>query len=245
MSILSNFEDRVGGALEGAFASVFRSPVQPSEIARALAKAMDDGRVLGIGKIYAPVAYTVALSPEDADIFGAFTDTLSGELSTYLVDHAREQHYSLSGRPAVGFMIHDDLKLGRFRVSADLAFAEDDPAAPLLTFDIAEDDEDDAPGPVGGIATVTVGETDHDVALRGNRVVVGRLATCDICLGDANASRSHAAFTRTADGWTIDDLESTNGTYLNGRRVTASERLSDGDVVEIGLTRLTFHSNGR
>ncbi len=77
MSILTDFEDRVGGALEGMFAGVFRSPVQPVEIAKALAKAMDEGRTVGVGKVYAPVAYTVALSPQDAAKFGAVHEARS------------------------------------------------------------------------------------------------------------------------------------------------------------------------
>ena len=125
MSILSDFEDRVGGALEGVFAGVFRSPVQPVEIARALGKAMDDGRTVGVGKVYAPMSYTVALSPEDTDNFGGFTATLSGELATFLADHAREKGYHLGEKPQVRFIEHDDLRLGRFRVSAELAFAEE------------------------------------------------------------------------------------------------------------------------
>ena len=248
MSILSDFEDRVGGALEGAFASVFRSPVQPSEIAKTLARAMDDGRVTGVGKVYAPVSYTVALSFEDTDNFGAFTATLAGELSTYLVDHAREHVYHLTEKPKVSFVEDDDLRLGRFRVSAELASAESDDIEPARDADpfYDQDAEDRAePGSrLHGLATVTVGETDHDVALRGDRMVIGRVSSCDICLSDANVSRRHAAIVLRDDEWFIEDLESTNGTVLNGSRIV-SERLRDGDAIDIGLTRLVYHSRGR
>lgn len=247
MSILSDFEDRVGDALEGAFASVFRSPVQPSEIAKTLAKAMDDGRTIGVGKVYAPASYVVALSPEDDEILGAFTATLASELATFLVGHARERAYHLAAKPRIAFTVHDDLRLGRFRVSAELAFAENAPAAGPALFDHqALDDTNDAPAtPAGALATVTVGDTDHDVALRSDRVVVGRLQDCDICLSDANASRRHAAFVRDGGDWLIEDLDSTNGTYLNGRLLERPEPLRAGDIVEIGLTRLTFHATGR
>jgi hypothetical protein len=247
MSILTDFEDRVGGALEGMFAGVFRSPVQPVEIARALGKAMDDGRTVGVGKVYVPVAYTVALSPEDTDNLGGFTATLSGELATFLVDHAREHGYHLGAKPQVRFIGHDDLRLGRFRVSAELAFAAEGARAEAPTageaavFDI---EQDEMPGPSGLFATVTVADMDHDVALRGERMVIGRLQECDICLADANASRRHAAFVRDGDEWLIEDLGSTNGTSLDSRPVTR-EVLHDGDTVEIGLTRLTFHRQGR
>jgi len=250
MSVLSDFEDRVGGALEGVFAGVFRSPVQPVELARALAKAMDDGRSVGVGKVYAPLGYTVALSRDDSEKFGAFTGTLAGELATYLADHARERGYHLTGAPHVGFTVHEDLKLGRFRVSAELAAPELTPeaprpfaAAPALEtpFDWADDSGAISHG--ADLATVTVGDG-HDVVLRGETVVAGRLATSAIRLADANASREHAAFVREGDGWAIEDLGSTNGTMLNGEPVSRA-RLKDGDVVEIGVTRLTFHEPRR
>jgi Protein of unknown function (DUF3662)/FHA domain len=248
VSILSDFEDRVGGALEAVFAGVFRSPVQPVELARALGKAMDDGRSVGVGKVYAPLGYTVALSEEDADNFGAFLTTLSGELATFLTDHARERHYHLISVPRVSFVTHDDLRLGRFRVSAELAAPE-----PVRTH-TAEPEFANAPdeqfpdlrssGPGNGLATVTVGDLALDVVLTGDRVIAGRLATSGIHLADSNASREHAAFVRQGGGWAIEDLDSTNGTMLNGVPVTRAV-LVDGDVVEIGVTRLTYHEPGR
>lgn len=248
MSILSDFEDRVGGALEGAFASVFRSPVQPAEIAKTLARAMDDGRVTGVGKVYAPVSFVVALSIEDSDNFGAFITTLAGELSTFLVDHAREHVYHLTEKPRVDFVEDEDLRLGRFRVSAELAFEEEDEPEPGPVPGSVYDHESEGAGEpapsLAGLATVTVGETGHDVALRGDRMVIGRTNASDICLPDANVSRRHAAIVCHDGLWHIEDLDSTNGTLLNGHPAV-SERLRDGDVIEIGLTRLTYHSRGR
>jgi hypothetical protein len=247
VSILSDFEDRIGGALEGVFAGVFHSPVQPVEIARALGKAMDDGRSVGVGKVYAPLGYTVALSPDDAENFGAFADTLAGELATFLVDHARERGYHLVSTPQVSFVIHEDLRLGRFRVSAELAAPEPvapDPPRPEFASPYDQFAPDSVAGPGSGLATVTVGDLELDVVLRGERVTVGRLAASGIQLTDANVSREHAAFVRQDDGWAIEDLDSTNGTMLNGAPVGRAA-LSDGDVVEIGLTRLTYHEPRR
>ena len=238
MSILSDFEDRVGGAIEGLFAGTFRSPVQPAEIAKALATAMDDERMVGIGKVYAPVAYSVALSPEDAENLRGFVTVLAGELATYLTDHARERSYQLTRRPEVEFLEDGALRLGRFRVEAAHEYGERADAVVSVDLDPTPRVGDGGPG--RPIDTVTVGETDHDLALRGDRMVVGRLSACDICLADANVSRRHAEFFRLDDEWFVQDLESTNGTRLNGQPVTRS-RLKDGDVVEVGVTRLTYH----
>lgn len=243
MSILSDFEDRVGGALEGAFAGMFRSPVQPVEIAKTLGRAMDDGKTIGVGRVYAPLGYTVALSPEDAENFGPFTTTLSGELATYLTGRARERNYHLTDTPKVSFIVHDDLRLGRFRVSAVLAVPEaEEIASPERRSESAGEWTEDIRNPADDLATVTVG--DHDVLLQGERVLVGRLASCAVRLADANASREHAAFVHVGDDWAIEDLDSTNGTLLDGEPV-ARALLHDGDVIEVGLTRLIFHEPRR
>lgn len=231
MGILSDFEDRIGGAIEGVFAGAFRSPVQPVELARALARAADDSRSLGVAVVYIPTSYTIALSAEDDAKLGSFRATLAGELATYLADHAREHGYHLHERPRIDFVVHDDLRLGRFRVSAAGA---DDPAR--------ADDRvvERAPASEPGMATVTMGDLGHDVILSGDEVLAGRLAECQIHIPDANVSRRHAAFMRLDEGWAIVDLGSTNGTRVNGRSVERA-RLRDGDVIEIGLARLTFH----
>lgn len=253
MSILSDFEDRVASAFEGLFAGAFRSPVQPAEVAKALGRAMDDGRMVGVGKVYAPVAYTIALSPADTENLGGFAPVLAAELSTYVTERARESGYHLASPVTVVFAEHDDLKMGRFRVAAAHAPAPEplsvpvpEPVAPSGTvYDYAADDfgnETPEPGPPA-IDTITVGETDHDVALRGDRMVLGRLQGCDVCLADANVSRRHAELLLIDGEWYLADLESTNGTMLNGEPVTRA-RLRDGDVIEIGVTRLTYHRAG-
>jgi len=285
VSILSDFEDRVAGAVEGMFAGVFRAPVQPAELARACAKEMDRRKKLGVGKVYAPTMYSVLLSPRDGDGLGGFAETLAGELATYLVGYARERNYVLATRPVVRFLVDDELKLGRFLVIGELLSPEEiaaevgepdatfhDPeaeahalAAPLPAiapasaapgaaavpiaaappkvaapgvFDIDADEVSSAD--VHELPTITVPGTGHDVALTGERMVVGRLKACDICLGDNNASRQHAALEREGTGWALVDLGSTNGTLVNGEPVDRV-RLRDGDVITIGISELTYH----
>lgn len=242
MSILSDFEDRVAGAVEGLFAGAFRSPVQPAEIAKALARSMDDGRAVGVGKVYAPVGYKVRLSREDHEKMGAFKDTLARELEVFLADHARKKSYHLASPPKVELESRRGLKLGRFEVGSELARAEE-----MLGEDRDEKPERKPAAPAArlaplppGLSTVTVGETHHDVALRGEKITVGRLAECDIVLPDANVSRRHSEFVRDQGGWVIQDLDSTNGTHVNGQKV-ARVRLKDGDTIAIGASRLVFH----
>lgn len=239
MSILSDFEDRLAGAVEGLFAGAFRSPVQPAEVAKALGRAMDDGRTLGVSKVYAPTSYTVALSSEDRENLGDFAPTLAGELATFLIGHASEHGYDLVARPHVTFGVHADLKLGRFRVSAQMTSPPAEkthvPESPL-----PEVSPTPAPRGFEALATVTVSDVQHDVALKGDRVDIGRLAESGICLSDANVSRAHATFVREGIGWAIQDLDSTNGTFLNGERIER-ESLKNGDRIQVGATELIYH----
>ena len=70
--------------------------------------------------------------------------------------------------------------------------------------------------------------------------VVGREADCQIQLEDIDASRHHARI-RHADGqWTIEDLQSANGTFVNGRRISGESPLRASDVVRIGGTVFQF-----
>jgi hypothetical protein len=257
VSILSDFEDRMAAAVEGLFSGAFRSPVQPAEIAKALGRRMDKGRSVGVEKVYVPNRYTVVLSSRDEERFGGFLDTLAGELSTYLVAYARENDYAIPGTPVVRFSVDPRLRLGQFDTEAELASAEESyavpdvqapagavPAAPGAAPDEADVSSRRRASGVHALATVTVSGLLHDVALKGERVVVGRLADCGVCLDDANVSREHAAFEAEGAGWAVVDLGSTNGTFVNGEPVQRL-RLRDGDTVQIGATRLVFHEPRR
>jgi pSer/pThr/pTyr-binding forkhead associated (FHA) protein len=86
-----------------------------------------------------------------------------------------------------------------------------------------------------------VGEEGHVVVLRESRYEIGRTADCAIQAEDANVSRRHAVLVARDGEWTIEDLESTNGTWLRGERVKHAV-LRDGDIVTVGATRLFFRS---
>ena len=94
--------------------------------------------------------------------------------------------------------------------------------------------------PLIGQARLTDMSAGKSYVLTKSPMVVGRESSSDIVLSDANVSRQHAKFTQDAVGtWKITDMNSTNGTRLNGRRVS-SALLRDGDQVAIGVTVLEF-----
>jgi hypothetical protein len=84
----------------------------------------------------------------------------------------------------------------------------------------------------------------RQVDLSGDRVTVGKSDENDVVLeADPTVSRLHAVLERFPAGWCVNDLGSSNGTFLNGERIWAPQRLRHGDEVRIGRTRLLFRNS--
>ena len=75
------------------------------------------------------------------------------------------------------------------------------------------------------------------VEVTGDRFVVGRGGHCDLVIDSAKISREHAAFVRAPDGWWIEDLGSSNGTWFHGERVSR-RRVEHGDELFLCAEKL-------
>ena len=72
---------------------------------------------------------------------------------------------------------------------------------------------------------------------------IGRDLTCEVVVADAEASRRHAELLAVAgDRWQIHDLGSTNGTFVNERRVVGTVDVGAGDVVRVGRVSVELHA---
>ena len=129
MSVLRNLESKLAGLVEGTFSRAFKSEVRPVEIARKLAREMDEHRVQSLSRTYVPNEYTVWLSPDDRDQFSGYEDELRRELSGYLLEHARKERVALLTPPDITFKTDDRLRLGEFGIQARLVRPHEDPAA--------------------------------------------------------------------------------------------------------------------
>lgn len=78
--------------------------------------------------------------------------------------------------------------------------------------------------------------------LTGGRVTVGKGPGNEIVLEDAKVSRLHASLEKFTEGWCVNDLGSSNGTFVNGDRIWGAHRLRHGDEIRVGQTRLLFRS---
>jgi hypothetical protein len=131
VSVFRDIERRIGGLVEGLFGRTFRSSVQPVELARKLAKEMDDHRTISIHRVYVPNTYTVYLNPADREQFAAYESQMCNELEEYLVEHARREGYSTATRPVVSLESEADLTVGMFgiAVGAEDGSGEESPVA--------------------------------------------------------------------------------------------------------------------
>jgi hypothetical protein len=251
MSVLKNLENKIAGLVEGTFSRAFRSEVRPVEIARKLAREMEEHKSFSVSRTYAPNEYRVFLSPRDRERFAGYEAALTAELAGYLLEHARRERLTLLSRPVIEFETDDRLGLGEFGIQTRVAQPDDEPDEP-------------SPGPQPQSGRTMVYSSAERVSepleeqgraraqtpsllIDGRRVVVapagatlGRGRQCDIVLTDPNVSRKHAEIRPRGGSWVLTDLDSTNGSQLNGRRIDSPEVLRSGDEIELGASVLKF-----
>src|SRR5438309_8386064 len=122
--VLRAIEQKIEALFEGIFGRAFRTNVQPVELARKLAKEMDDHRTVSVSRVYVPNEYTVYLSPADREQFQGYEDNLKGELQEYLSEHARREDYALLSAPRVLMETDADLDVGEFGIATRMVHPE-------------------------------------------------------------------------------------------------------------------------
>ncbi len=253
MSVLKSLENKIAGLVEGTFSRAFRSEVRPVEIARKLAREMEEHKSFSVSRTYAPNEYRVFLSPRDRERFAGYESALTAELAGYLLEHARRERLTLLSRPVIEFETDDRLGLGEFGIQTRVAQLDDEP--------VSAPDREPAPAQSGRTMVYSNAERVSEpleeqgraraqtalLLVDGRRVVigpqgatVGRGRQADVVLNDPNVSRKHAEIRPRGGSWVIKDLESTNGSQLNGRRIDGSEVLRPGDEIELGASVMTF-----
>jgi FHA domain-containing protein len=85
------------------------------------------------------------------------------------------------------------------------------------------------------------GRVGESFAVEGERLSIGRRPDAEVFLDDVTVSRDHALLIRRGEDWYLDDCGSLNGTYVNRSRIE-SHHLEEGDEVQIGKYKLTFHA---
>jgi len=220
VSVLSKLEQLCASFIERAFAKTFPSDLEPAQIARKLVSTMEAHTRGDEGQLTAPGAYAVYVSPDDYERLREHREYLERAWADLLRD--------LAGRVGVAF---DD---GAARVTMEAR-----ESVPLGAIAIVAGDAASSAGkfslrmlkgvPPGGVYSIA------------GKARIGRSEESEIVLVDPSVSRAHAVVEIRGGEPIVRDVGSTNGTYVNGRRVR-SQQLCDGDELLFGDTKMRFEA---
>lgn len=218
---LQSFEHGVERMVDGVFSRSRKTSIRPIELGRRLVREMDDHRSVDVkGRRIVPNKFEFRISPHDHAGFADIEQALVTELGEAAREHAREEGYHFMGPVTVSLMVDNDTKPGRFEVDSFM--------------------RESGSGAGVGCLIMPSGER---LPLSGQVVTVGRLPACSITINDANVSRHHAEIRAQGSAFVLVDLGSTNGTKVNGNRITGEHVLKDGDDVSFGGTHIRFEAS--
>ncbi len=248
--VLRGIEQRLEAIFEGVFGRAFRTNVQPVELARKLAKEMDEHRSTSVTRVYVPNEYTIYVSSGDRKQFEGYENSLVSELEEYLAEHAARENYALLTPPRIIFETDDDLGVGEFGIATRMAqhgrSGEEEPAegvapgATMIYKPRTQPTEEASLEELGVDRAVAVlSWSGRRRVLDKKRAVLGRSRDVDVQIEDANVSRRHAEVVQEGSAYWVIDLGSTNGVEVNGRRVQRA-KLDEGSSFTIGETTVTF-----
>jgi hypothetical protein len=228
---------------------MFGAKLQPVQIAKRLIRAMEANQTISLSKTFVPNSYVVSLGPVDFAQFDQYRKSLERDLAETLLGAARDRSFTLLAYPSVEIERDDDMAPGDIRVSCAMVDASGDEVAAdpkalgavesghtmVLDREALMKDRPRAP-------RASIEQRDGPaVPLGPDPVLIGRDPQNDVVLDDRRVSRKHAEVRLRLGRYTLYDLQSTNGTYVNGRRV-AEKVLEDKDKISIGGLEIVFHS---
>jgi hypothetical protein len=251
--VLRAIEQKIESLFEGVFGRAFRTNVQPVELARKIAKEMDDHRTVSVSRVYVPNEYTVFLSTGDREQFEGYEESLLAELEEYVGEHAKRESYALLTAPKVLLETDDDLALGEFGIATRMvqpgrgkssggepAGQVESGATMIYKPKVSQPTEAVSADELGVEREVAVLTWDGQTKrVDKRRILLGRSRECDIQVEDPNVSRRHAELRQEGASYWVVDLESTNGIEVNGHRVQRA-KLDSGDSFTVGSTEITF-----
>ncbi|MBV8724328.1 MAG: DUF3662 and FHA domain-containing protein [Candidatus Eremiobacteraeota bacterium] len=217
MSLFAKIEEFCAGFIERAFAKTFPSDLEPAQIARKLVSTMQSQAQTDDGRLCAPNAYGVAVSPDDYARLAEHREYLQRAWADLLRELAEKVGIVLDGRPEVTLAPRDGVPPGAIVI-------EPNPQETLAARFVLRTMKGVPPDRVYRLAA---------------QARIGRNDDNEVVLLDASVSRAHASIATGADGAVLTDLDSTNGTFVNGRRI-AKQTLRDGDELRFGNTVMRF-----
>jgi len=171
--------------------------------------------------------YVVGLHKSDLGALSDVAKPLLSELRQAIANHAKYEGYNIAGEADV--VLEEDVAQRIGSCVVKVGTTTTTPREPITQPRQLE---------VRPAAVVLVDGSRHP--LDGDLVTIGRQASCTIVIADNNISRVHARFRAGDDGWTIEDLGSTNGTKVDGVLITEPTLLNHGQFIALGSLQLHF-----
>jgi|TARA_A100001037_G_scaffold111922_2_gene102047 hypothetical protein len=218
--VIKKVENKIEKLVEGTFAKFFSSELKPVEISRKIVREIELNRSIGVhGDHLAPNDFDVAISESDYSNLIKAKEPLEQELEETIRDYSYQEGYIFLGSINVSIKKEENLRAGTFRIDARLK-------------------QDESGCPPGALVL-----PDGKRIQIGNRVItIGRLQDSTVCIDDPSISRNQAEILLRETGYLLSDLGSTNGTLVNGRRIS-QHVLTDHDQIEFGSYRIRFEAS--
>lgn len=217
MSFFAKLEQFCAGLIERTFAKTFPSDLEPAQIARKLVSTMEAQTRDDDGRLHAPGSYAVYVSPADFERLDEHRQYLERAWADVLKNLAAKVGVTFEeGKARVTMASRESVPTGAVEIG--VAEREERASLPLR------------------LRTLEGVPPDGLYALR-RTARIGRSEESEIVLLDPSVSRAHAVVEVAGGDALVRDLGSTNGTFLNGRRIE-SERLREGDELRFGNTRM-------
>ncbi|MEN6413667.1 MAG: DUF3662 and FHA domain-containing protein [Veillonellales bacterium] len=251
MKIVRNLEDFFEKYIEGFFNNKFSSGLQPVEIAKQLAKEMENNCSIGVSHVYVPNSYQVYINSADFELLSTYSQTVCEELSSYLVEEAARNDYTIiGGKPSISLQLDEISGQEKFRVASSFTKPlpsetksnAGDPAACFSDTRVFDKVKplSNCPAVLDALLTIIDGlDAGKKIDVATSRINIGRREGNELSLADMNTSRLHAYIVYDDGVHVLHDAKSLNGTYVDGHRITRKE-LQHGDRIKIGNTIILY-----
>ena len=218
--VLKRIEQKLEKLVEGTFTRAFPSSVKPIELGKRVRRVLEDKKTIGVqGQIIIPNRYVISLSPKDLENIESIQESIQREISSSIRDHANDENYHFQGTLTVEIFSNSSLKTGSIEV--DGLFEENKGGFP--------------PGSL-------IDENGERLIITEQKLSIGRDKESTMQVVDVEVSRNHAEIRLLNTSFVLIDLQSTNGTYVNGQRVQ-EHTLQNFDQIKIGSTILLFQKS--
>jgi predicted component of type VI protein secretion system len=215
------------------FARAYGSAIRPLNLGRellGLIDSMDKSSPINPD-------FVVNLNATDYEAFADIEKHLLRELAEAATQFAERNDLRHQAPISVILRVDDAIKVGSFSITNEIERElMTDAGVAAKVSDIAEP-MNSSPRLVEAALVLQNGER---ITLDTDSLKIGRQASCRVVFNDSNVSREHAQMRRSADGWKLLDLGSTNGTKINGVKITEEQLLVNGDELGFGTSSAKF-----